>query len=141
MVSTITWFCRMKPSHAKKTALPAQSVWCSSPERTIIFFAAQTVRWPSTLSDGRWWTILDMLPPDHLVQRSVKQTWCCSPWQTLPMDVRGNATICDCQPQEIAGNILHQPFSEIWNGEVMTEHRRRMLESNPPEACKICPRF
>ena len=82
-----------------------------------------------------------LLPPDQLVQRSIKQTWCCSPWQTLPFDVRGNATICDCQPQEVAGNILHQPFSEIWNGEVMTEHRRRMLESNPPDACKICPRF
>lgn len=82
-----------------------------------------------------------LLPPDQLMQRSINQTWCCSPWQTLPVDVRGNATICDCQPQEIVGNILHQPFSEIWNGEVMTEYRRRMLESEPPDACRICPRF
>ena len=82
-----------------------------------------------------------LLPPDQLAQRSLKQTWCCSPWQTIPVDVMGNATICDCQPREIAGNIFNQPFSGIWNGAAMAEHRRRMLESYPPQACKICPRF
>lgn len=82
-----------------------------------------------------------LLPPTKLFQRSRKRKWCYSPWQTIPVDVGGNATICDCQPEKLIGNVLDQPFSEIWNGERMIEYRRRMLEDDPPETCKICPRF
>ncbi len=82
-----------------------------------------------------------LLPPSKLFHRSEKRTWCYSPWQTIPVDVLGNATICDCQPTKLIGNIFDQPFSEIWNGEKMSEYRRRMLEADPPETCKICPRF
>ena len=82
-----------------------------------------------------------MLPPGTLYSRSRKRKWCYSPWQTIPIDIGGNATICDCQPEELIGNILDQPFSEIWNGQRMIEYRRRMLDDDPPETCKICPRF
>lgn len=82
-----------------------------------------------------------LLPPSELYRRSIKHTWCYSPWQTVPVDVEGNITICDCQPDKQIGNILTQPFSEIWNGEAMMEHRRQMLCDAPPEACGICPRF
>lgn len=82
-----------------------------------------------------------LLPPAQLYQRSARHTWCHSPWQTVPVDVNGNITLCDCQPDQIADNILERPLSEIWNGEAFSEYRRRMRSHHPPEACRICPRF
>lgn len=89
---------------------------------------------------GRYKEFL-LLPPARLYGRSSKHTWCFSPWQTIPVDVHGNITLCDCQPENAIGNFFTRPFSEIWNGEAMVEYRRRMLSSNPPETCRICPRF
>ncbi|MBI4618918.1 MAG: SPASM domain-containing protein [Desulfobacterales bacterium] len=59
----------------------------------------------------------------------------------MPVDVDGNVTICDCQPNRPIGNLLNRPLWEIWNGNAMVEHRRRMLSSDPPESCRGCPRF
>jgi len=82
-----------------------------------------------------------LLPPNQLFQRSHKANWCRSPWQTIAVDVSGNAAVCDCRPEKRIGNIFNQPFSEIWNGAEMAGYRRRMLGPNPPEACMLCPRF
>ena len=82
-----------------------------------------------------------LLPPDQLFHRSQRNKWCRSPWQTIAVDVSGNAAVCDCQPENRLGNILKLPFSKIWNGKMMTDYRKRMLGNNPPEACMICPRF
>lgn len=82
-----------------------------------------------------------IIPPDKLYSRSSKRTWCHSPWQTVPVNVHGDVTVCDCQPERIAGNLLRQPMSEIWNNEIMVGHRRSMLGNSPPKACTICPRF
>ncbi len=82
-----------------------------------------------------------MIPPSQLYQRSATHTWCFSPWQTLPVDVEGKITLCDCQPDFVVGNLLENTFSEIWNGKVLQKYRAEMISKNPPEACKICPRF
>lgn len=82
-----------------------------------------------------------LLPPDSLYTRSRERAWCCSPWQTVPISVTGDVTLCDCQPGVLLGNLLGQPFDGIWNGMVMQGHRQRMLSPDPPEACRICPRF
>ena len=82
-----------------------------------------------------------LLPPDQLYQRSVKHAWCYSPWQTIPVNVRGDVTLCDCQPEIKAGNLLTQPLSEIWNGDIFKQHRSKMLSNDPPESCLLCPRF
>ena len=82
-----------------------------------------------------------LLPPDQLYRRSVKHTWCYSPWQTVPIGVQGAVTLCDCQPGIHVGNILSQPLMDIWNGKTMSEYRERMLSSDPPPACRACPRF
>lgn len=82
-----------------------------------------------------------LLPPDSLATRSKERTWCCSPWQTVPVSVTGDVTLCDCQPCAQLGNLLDQPLGKIWNGAIMQDHRLRMLGSGPPEACRICPRF
>ena len=82
-----------------------------------------------------------LLPPDQLFHRSEKKRYCFSPWQTVPVDVQGNITMCDCQPENRVGNILIDPFDEIWRGDSMSEYRRRMTGGNPPAACRVCPRF
>ena len=82
-----------------------------------------------------------LLPPDQLYLRSTKHAWCYSPWQTIPVNARGDVTLCDCQPEIKAGNLLTQPLPEIWNGEVFKNHRCKMLSDNPPEPCLLCPRF
>lgn len=82
-----------------------------------------------------------LFPPVQLCRRSVTHNRCFSPWQTLPVDVDGNVTICDCRPEESVGNIFNEPFSKIWYGEQMVSHRRQMLGDDPPAKCRICPRF
>ena len=82
-----------------------------------------------------------LIPPSRLYERRNRRRFCLSPWQTLPVDVEGAATPCDCRPGEPFGNVLDQPFGELWNGSRMRDHRRRMLEESPPGACAACPRF
>ncbi len=82
-----------------------------------------------------------LLPPERLFMRSERRSWCCSPWQTVPVNVRGEVTICDCQPELIAGNLLEQPLPDIWNGDIFLRHRERMLGTDLPDACRICPRL
>lgn len=82
-----------------------------------------------------------LYPPERLSRRSQTRTECLSPWQTIPVDVDGNATFCDCQPDVICGNLLKKPFSDIWNGESIRALRSRMTQIIPPKPCRICPRF
>jgi MoaA/NifB/PqqE/SkfB family radical SAM enzyme/alpha-beta hydrolase superfamily lysophospholipase len=82
-----------------------------------------------------------LIPPDRLYRRSARRAHCLSPWQTIPIAVDGTVACCDCQPEFAIGNLLRNPFSGIWNGEAIKAHRTRMLGSDPPDACRICPRF
>ena len=82
-----------------------------------------------------------LVPPERLMDRSIKRRNCVSPWQTIAVDVNGDVALCDCQPDKRIGNILKKPFSRIWNGERIREHRREMLGTEPPQTCLCCPRF
>ena len=82
-----------------------------------------------------------LIPPARLYHRQKERRFCLSPWQTLPVDVDGTATLCDCRPEDPVGNVMDRPFSDLWNGSRLREHRRRMLESPPPGACAACPRL
>jgi radical SAM protein with 4Fe4S-binding SPASM domain len=82
-----------------------------------------------------------LLPPDQLYKRSTSHNYCFSPWQTMPINVDGDVSICDCMPENIIGNIFKDSFSKIWNGEIMMTHRKNMLGKNCPKSCTNCPRF
>ncbi len=82
-----------------------------------------------------------LIPPARLYERRNRRRFCLSPWQTLPVDVEGTATLCDCRPGEPFGNVMDQPFEDLWNGSRMRDHRRRMLGESPPGECAACPRF
>ena len=79
--------------------------------------------------------------PSQIHTPSPKHTWCHSPWQTIPIGVRGDVTVCDCRPDEKIGNLLKTPLRRIWNDQRMIEHRTAMLSPDPPSVCRICPRF
>ncbi len=81
------------------------------------------------------------IPPSKLYKRSQVHSFCLSPWQTIPVNVKGDVTICDCQPEKHTGNLFSDPFSSIWNGRLMKAYRRQMTGPTPPEPCRICPRF
>ncbi|TRZ53818.1 alpha/beta fold hydrolase [bacterium] len=91
----------------------------------------QAVRWRESI----------LLPPDQLYIRSGQHSFCYSPWQTVAVDVDGAVTLCDCQPNSPVGNLFVTPLEEIWNGQALRDHRRRMVGDDPPEACRVCPRF
>ena len=82
-----------------------------------------------------------LVPPHQLYRRSLRHEYCYSPWQTVPVNVDGNITLCDCQPDKVLGNLFDDPFEEIWNGLAIRAHRRSMLSDQPPKACRGCPRF
>jgi len=79
--------------------------------------------------------------PAELGRRSGAHQWCLSPWQTLPIDVDGNVSLCDCRPDAVIGNLVEDAVSDLWNGPSMQAHRRSMRSAEPPAECRICPRF
>lgn len=110
--------------HAVKRRLPVLSVW------GLEEFAL----------DVRYLDFL-LFRGEQLAHRSTRHSHCLSPWQSIPVDVAGNLSLCDCQPSAKIGNIHQIPLSDWWNGLTMIEQRRRMLGDDPPEACRVCPRF
>jgi len=82
-----------------------------------------------------------LFSPESIFRRSVSHRWCHSPWQTIPINVNGDVTICDCQPDQVIGNLFRQPLGEIWNSDKMLTFRKEMMSSLPPAACLACPRF
>lgn len=79
--------------------------------------------------------------PEQIYEKSTRHKWCLSPWQTLPILVNGDVTICDCQPNTRAGNIFIDPIEKIWNSCQYSSQRQKMQSENSLSACTGCPRF
>jgi MoaA/NifB/PqqE/SkfB family radical SAM enzyme/alpha-beta hydrolase superfamily lysophospholipase len=86
---------------------------------------------------------LDFLLLDgrQAAQRGRQHRHCSSPWQSIPVNVDGQVTVCDCQPRAVLGNLFSDPLPAWWNGPAMRTQRQRMLGDNPPADCLSCPRF
>jgi len=52
--------------------------------------------------------------------------------------LEGDVAPCPMPGRPIAGNLLKQSFSEIWNGPVLSAMRRGLLEDNPMDCCAHC---
>ncbi len=80
--------------------------------------------------------------------RSVKfAPWqaCLRPWTTAYVTVNGNCLPCCISPfatcdyeSLILGNLIEQPFSELWNGHLYRQFRTRLLSDDPHKACSGC---
>lgn len=79
--------------------------------------------------------------PEEITVRATTHTHCRSPWQTLPVNVKGDVWFCDCQPGMNMGNLFRIPFSELWNGTPFADARAQLDSGSPPPECLVCPRF
>jgi MoaA/NifB/PqqE/SkfB family radical SAM enzyme len=55
----------------------------------------------------------------------------------LSTDILPNGDVSPCFDL-VCGNVLRQPFGEVWNGEAFREHRRRLAEYGPYPICARC---
>jgi len=55
----------------------------------------------------------------------------------LSTDIMPNGDVSPCF-ELVAGNVLRQPFAEIWNSESFQAHRRRLTEDGPYSICARC---
>jgi len=70
---------------------------------------------------------------------------CTRPWTTAYITVNGNCLPCCISPfatndydSLIMGNLFHQSFDKIWNGEAYRRFRAKFLSQNPHQACASC---
>lgn len=69
---------------------------------------------------------------------------CPWPWRAGYITVDGYVTACCEYPATVAkvhnfGNVLEQPFREIWNGPRYRAFRRKLLNGEAPKVCVGCP--
>jgi len=65
--------------------------------------------------------------------------WCQMAMNYLKVTPDGKVYPCCRGPEELElGNVLHQPFEEIWNGEKYRDFRRRMFSGDYPKVCSTC---
>lgn len=67
----------------------------------------------------------------------IKKKVCVSPWQHIFIDSNGNIKFC-CEQNFILGNLLHNSFEEIWNGERAIEFRNKMISEEYHTICMNC---
>jgi MoaA/NifB/PqqE/SkfB family radical SAM enzyme len=70
---------------------------------------------------------------------------CTRPWTTAYVTANGNCLPCCISPfatsnyySLIMGNVFHQSFQEIWNGERYRQFRAQFLSLHPHQACAGC---
>jgi MoaA/NifB/PqqE/SkfB family radical SAM enzyme len=52
--------------------------------------------------------------------------------------IQGEVAPCPMPGRPIAGDLHHQSFDEIWNGEVLTRMRRGFIDGQPMDCCAHC---
>ena len=74
-------------------------------------------------------------------------TWqaCMRPWTTAYVTANGNCLPCCISPfatfdyhSLIMGNLLEQPFTEIWNNPLYQKWRTDLMSTSPHKACAGC---
>ena len=70
---------------------------------------------------------------------------CLRPWTTAYVTANGNCLPCCISPfatydydSLIMGNLLEQPFAEIWNNALYKQWRADLLSTSPHKACAGC---
>ncbi len=54
------------------------------------------------------------------------------------ISVGGDVAPCPMPGRPVAGNLLKQPFDEIWNGKVLTSMRQGFISGTPHHCCAHC---
>ena len=64
--------------------------------------------------------------------------YCPIPWHSAVVLGNGDVMAC-CVPTTKMGSLNNQSLTEIWNGKLYSELRRRVNSDDPPLVCKNCP--
>ncbi len=59
-------------------------------------------------------------------------------WNELFVSLTGDVAPCCIQGRPVVGNVHKEPLSLIWNGPMMQEMRKGLIEGNPVPCCKDC---
>lgn len=82
------------------------------------------------------------LPLGHFGERSKRYHVCPYPWSTVNVACNGDVVACcrDGERRTVLGNLLAQPFLEIWRGEKYQALRRDLRDGHPERqaACNGC---
>ena len=82
------------------------------------------------------------LPLGHFGGRRAGYAVCPYPWSTVNVACNGDVVACcrDGERRTILGNLLRQPFLEIWHGEAYQALRRDLRDGHPERqgACNGC---
>ena len=88
------------------------------------------------------WNVKDKInghKPENLYEKQ-----CFFLWNYLPILWNGDVCLCcaDLNGKCIIGDANKDSLTDIWNGPIMTDIRRRMLDRKPiPEICSGCERY
>ncbi len=87
-------------------------------------------------------------PRDLLEKRVVESSpWqkCLRPWTLSYITANGNVLPCCISPfstdrysEIVLGNIFEERFIDIWNNDIYTSLRKRLLTTDPPQYCSGC---
>lgn len=84
------------------------------------------------------------------VQNGLNRDFCLAPFTTLLLEPDGRVGACRHKGAEFpVGNILHQNFDEIWNGDFLKKWRAEFLDGKPMicadevkfRKCNSCPSY
>ncbi len=76
--------------------------------------------------------------PGLIEEQHVEPSLCVLPWTQVYIDPNGDVRLC-CNAWDdagVVGNMIEQPFEEVWNGERYAEVRQSLLDGRP--AYKRC---
>ena len=77
-----------------------------------------------------------------LINKKNKSHLCPYPWTHFRIASNGEVVVCcrDLDHKTVIGNLIKQSVNEIWNGELMVDVRRNLLNETPENisACKGC---
>jgi MoaA/NifB/PqqE/SkfB family radical SAM enzyme len=64
--------------------------------------------------------------------------WCDFLWNKTYVAIGGDVRPCCVHGMPVLGNLLQQPFEDVWNDEPYRVMRQRMVGRNPVPACRGC---
>lgn len=98
--------------------------------------------WPpvleAALAEGeRLGVSLQCAEPEGAVDDVVAST-CHLPWHESWVDLDGAVLLCHSHGGDVAGNVLHAPFRETWNGPLYQRVRGGFAAGRPTWSCDGC---
>jgi MoaA/NifB/PqqE/SkfB family radical SAM enzyme len=64
--------------------------------------------------------------------------WCEFLWHKTYVAIGGDVRPCCVHGSPVVGNLLHESFEAVWNGEAYRQMRQRLVRGDPAPVCRGC---